>query len=426
MEEHFVQYIWNHKKFDVFNLKTSAGELVSIYSSGIHNKNTSGPDFFNAKLKIGDQLWVGNVEVHIKASDWYAHAHQDNEAYDKVILHVVWENDMPVYRKDKSQIPVVQLKDFIKPALLARYQIFFENMKRKTIICEGLISSVSDFRMYHWQERLFIERLERKTVEIHRLLQKTKNDWEQVLFLLICKSFGLRINSDAFLSIGMSFDFSVFKKCQESLCQLEALFFGQAKMLPENPDSKYEKNLNKEYQFLKKKFSLTTTGVLSPLFFRLRPGNFPTIRLSQLANLYNQNNKLFHRLIHVKNIKEVYGLFSVSASDFWNNHYVFSKESSKNVEKRISKSFIDLIVINTIIPLKFLFDTMQGVDAEKNIFDLMSEVSLEKNAIIRQFESMKITMKNAIHSQAMIELKNKYCDKKACLKCDVGNYLLNR
>ncbi|MBL0685672.1 DUF2851 family protein [Aquimarina mytili] len=425
MNEDFLQYLWKHKKFELSNLKTTHQQKIVLRHAGVHNTENSGPDFFNAQMSIEDQKWAGNVEVHYKSSDWYVHNHENDPSYDNVILHVVWEDDTEIFRRDNTMIPTLQLKDYIPKLTLKRYHTLFNTHHYNWVQCEKQLPKVSSFVMSNWKERLYIERLEQKSILILELLQNSSNNWEAVFFKLLAKNFGLKINGEAFLSLSHSFDFSVVQKCCESLNRLEALFLGQADLLMVKNETAYSRKLKEEYGFLKNKFQLNNTGVLPSQFFRLRPSNFPTIRLAQLAKLYFSHQHLFNTVIQTTNIEDFYDLFQVDTSDFWKNHYTFEKESYPR-KKRITQSFIDLILINTVIPIKFIYAKSQGKNPEEEVFELLSQVSYEKNTITDHFISLKIPINNAIHSQAMIQLKNNYCDQKACLKCAIGNYLLNQ
>ncbi|WP_378183471.1 DUF2851 family protein [Aquimarina sp. SS2-1] len=425
MNEELLHYVWKYEKFNFSNLKTTSSLPVVLQRVGDHNEMHSGPDFFNAQIIIDDQKWAGNVEIHIRASDWYTHHHENDPAYNNVILHVVWEDDMEIFRKDNSVIPTLQLKDYVDETILYRYQKLFRNQDRRWIQCETQLSEVSNFTIFNWQERLYLERLEQKSKLITELLQKSSNNWEAVLFKLLTKNFGLKVNGDAFLSLADSFDFSIVRKCRADLEYLEALFYGQAGLLDDQSDKQYVQELLKKYNFLTNKFNLTNYGVLPFHFFRLRPSNFPTIRISQLANIYHKNEQLFSKIIATDNLIEFYQLFNISASDFWNTHYTFNKESLGK-SKKLTKAFIHLILINTIIPLKFMYAKSQGRYISEEIFGLLSQLPPEKNTITDRYASYGVTIEDALHSQSMIQLKKNYCDKKACLKCAIGNYLLNR
>ena len=421
MQEDFLHYIWKHKKFDSLKLKTFNGELISIVSVGQHNLN-SGPDFFNGQLKIENQLWAGNVEIHIKSSDWFVHNHEIDKAYDNVILHVVWEHDSEIFRKDNTVIPTLELKSIVAQDTLQNYQKLFSK-NRKWINCENDFAAVDNFVLHSWLERLYFERLERKSIEIESLLKQSAKNWEAVLFKLLAKNFGLKVNGDAFLSLANSLDFSVIRKTQSNLLSLEALFYGQFALLDSDVQEPYFLELKKEYHFLSNKFKLSHQGVLPLQFFRLRPPNFPTIRLSQLANLYHTQSNLFSQIINANTIEELYQLFLVSTSQFWETHYTFNKESRKSI-KNTSKAFIDLLLINTIIPLKFSYAKHQGKDINDNLVMLMQQLKSEKNTIIEKYNSLKKVSTSALQSQALLQLKNEYCDKNKCLQCAIGNALI--
>jgi hypothetical protein len=423
MQEDFLHYIWKHKKFHITNLKTTKNQEVVLVSVGQHNLN-AGPDFFNAQLKIDNQLWAGNVEIHVKSSDWFLHNHEQDKAYDNVILHVVWEHDTEIHRKDNSIIPTLELKPFVTKEALYNYEQLFSKTK-KWINCENDVQQVDSFTTQNWLERLYFERLERKTTDINKLLADSKNNWEAVLFKLLAKNFGLKVNGDSFLSIANSIDFSIIRKLQTNQTSLEALFFGQASLLETDNQEVYFQELLKEYQFLKQKFNVSNQSVAPIQFFRLRPSNFPTIRLSQLANLYSKQQNLFSKIIEIKNIEDIYSVFSIETAAFWKSHYTFDKTSKKS-KKRLTKAFVDLLLINTIIPLKFAYAKYLGKQIDDDIVNLMQQITSEKNNIIEKFNSLKITSPSALQTQGLLQLKNEYCAKNKCLQCAVGNSLLNK
>lgn len=423
MRENFLHYIWKYKKFDILNLLSTENQSIVLISVGRHNHN-SGPDFFNAKLRIDQQLWAGNVEIHVKSSDWYAHHHEQDQAYDNVILHVVYDHDAVIFRKDNSTIPTLELKHYINTDVLANYRNLFSE-KTKWINCENEFPYTEDFILNHWLERLYFERLERKSKTIEDLLKSSKNNWEEVLFKLLAKNFGLKVNGDAFYSLANATDFSVIRKSQSSLVALEALLFGQAGLLTKDIEDAYHKQLKEEYRFLKQKFQLSNTYVLPVQFFRLRPPNFPSIRLSQLASLYNKNHNLFSKMLACNTVEDFYTLFTIATSQYWKSHYTFQK-TSKPIEKIVTKSFIDLLLINTIIPLKFSYARLKGETVGDELIALVRSIASEKNSIVKGFNSFKNVSKSAMESQALVQLKTEYCNKHQCLKCAIGNSLLNK
>ena len=423
MQEEFLHYIWKHKKFQFFNLTTSSKQNLEILSVGLHNLN-SGPDFFNAKLKIDDQLWAGNVEIHINSSDWYIHKHETDKNYDNVILHVVWNDDVEIFRKDNTLIPTLELKEYVLPQTLKNYNSLL-SQKKQWINCEKDIADIDNFTINNWLERLYLERLERKSDELHLLLKKSKNNWEEVLFKMLTKNFGLKLNGEAFLSLAESFDFSIFRKEQNNLQNLEALLFGQANLLNKEIEDSYYFKLNESYNFLKHKYKLNNQAVLPLQFFRLRPLNFPTIRLSQLSALYNKNQSLFSEIINSHSIIDLYSLFNIQASEYWKTHFTFGKISKKS-DKKLSKAFIDLLLINSIIPVIFAYSKFKGNPDEEKMLNFIQEIKPEKNSIINKFKELKLNTKSALESQALIELKTNYCSKNKCLHCAIGSALLNR
>lgn len=421
MQEDFLHYVWQFKRFDVAHLRTTTNEVITLLNTGWPNLS-GGPDFFNAQLKIDDQLWAGNVEIHIKTSDWYVHNHEVDPAYDNVILHVVYDHDIDVFRKDNSLIPTLELKNLIHKNVVENYQKLLTS-PHKWINCENDFAEVDDFVISNWLERLYIERLERKSKNIEVLLQSSKNDWEAVLFKLLTKNFGLKVNGDAFLSLANSFDFSIVRKIQSKSLQLEALFFGQFGLLDRQIESSYNVTLSKDYNFLKQKFNLSNSQVMPLQFFRLRPPNFPTIRLSQLAMLYHQHTSLFTKIISAESIEALYELFDISTSEFWNTHFTFEK-TSRFVKKKLTKSFIDLLLINTILPLRFCYQRHLGQNASESSLLMAQKIASEQNAIIKGFNNLRPISNSALTSQALIQLKTEYCDKNRCMSCAIGNSVL--
>ena len=291
------------------------------------------------------------------------------------------------------------------------------------INCEADFAMTDGFLLTNWLERLYIERLERKSDTIQDLLTASSNDWEAVLFKMLLKNFGLKVNGESFFSLAGSFDFSLIRKLQNDVLDIEALLFGQANLLDDDVQEVYFLNLKKRYQFLKQKFKLNNQGVFPVQFFRLRPLNFPSIRLSQFAKLYTTEPNLFSKIIDVNNKEDYYKLFKKSGSNFWNTHYTFTK-ASKKTNKVLSKSFVDLLIINTLIPIKFSYAKSQGKSVDNDLFELIKQIKIEKNSIVSKFFDLKSMDKTALSSQALLQLKNNYCDNNKCLDCVIGNELL--
>lgn len=421
MKEEFLHYVWKYKLFSVNHLRSSLKKSIVIVKNGSHNKN-SGPDFLNAHLKIDNQYWSGNIEIHVKSSDWYAHNHEVDANYDAVILHVVWEYDVVVFMKNNQPIPTLVLKDLVDKDVLKNYNNL-QTVLPRWILCQHQIHAIDSFVFSHWRERLFFERLEQKSNAIDTVLCASNNNYEAVLFQLLAKNFGLKVNGEVFFQLARSIDFSIIRKEQFNPQKLSALLFGQAGFFEDDLQSEYFLLLKKEYAYLKHKYNLTPILNKQFSFFRMRPNNFPTIRIAQLAALFSNQQNLFSKLIALEKLEDFYTLFSVGVNDFWKTHYTFKTKSKKSA-KKLTKSFIDLLLINTIIPLKFLYQKTRGVVNEHQILTLIQQIKPERNHIISKFSELKINAVNAFETQALLELKNNYCASKRCLECAIGNALL--
>ena len=422
MQEDFLHHIWQFQKYNSTRAFTSAGEAVAIIHPGIKNE-LSGPDFFNAKIQIGDQLWAGNVEIHIKSSQWYGHRHETDSNYDNVILHVVWEDDAEIYRKDGSAIATLSLEKLVEEDVFLVYRQLLEK-KHLKINCEDSFSQFDDFQVKRWLERLYFERLERKSMIISEIFSKTGNNWEASLFILLFRSFGLNLNADAFMEIAQSIDFKIVQKLSGNQFLLEALFLGQAKLIKGN--DKYAIELEKEYYYLQHKYTLQNEFLPSPQFFRLRPNNFPTLRLAQLAALYSQRSDLFTELMAVTEMKGFYDIFDLRLSDYWNTHYNFGKSHSLR-RKKLSRNFLDLLAINCFIPLQYAYLNYIGKPDTELSLQFISEIALETNSTVSIFNELRPnTAINAMDSQGLLQLKKEYCDKNKCLECELGASLLRK
>lgn len=422
MKEDFLHYLWKFKKFDTLNLRTSNNEEVTLIHSGQYLE-LAGPDFFNAQITIDNQKWAGNIEIHIKSSDWYVHHHERDKAYENVILHVVWDHDTEIFRSDNTEIPVLELKKYVDKVTLDKYQSLLS--PKSWINCEKQIGDVDLFVFKNWQERLFFERLERKSKPILDLLEQTNQDWEAVLFCLLAKNFGLNTNGESFMKMAQSIPFSVIRKESFEIENLEALIFGSTGLLDNEKQDVYFKDLKIRYYYLMHKYQLAKT-VIAPLqFFKHRPDNFPTIRLAQLAHLYHKQQNLFSKISALNSVNKIYDIFEVATSEYWLSHYQFDKESPKK-KKKLSKSFIDLLIINTILPIQFAYAKSHGKEISEELIALLNEVASEKNAIIDKFSSFGIASSTAFDSQSLLQLKNEYCSKSKCLDCAVGMELLKK
>ena len=421
MKEEFLHYIWKYKLYETSNLLTQHQEKVEILNPGIHNFD-SGPDFFNAKIKIGETVWAGNVEVHLKSSDWYHHKHDINKAYDNVILQVVNKHDKEVQRTNGQNIPSLELK--FDERLLFNYEDLIK--KKDEITCSNYINEIDSFTIQTSIEKLTIERLEQKANQIKELLTQCENSWETAFYYKLANNFGFKLNAAPFELLAKSLTITYLAKHKDNLFQIEALLFGQAGFLNENDGDDYFVELRNEYNYLKKKFKLKPIEKHLWKFLRSRPGNFPTIRITQFAQLIFKSSSLFSKVIETNKIQDFYNLFEVLPSEYWINHYVFNKESVDK-KKTLGKSAIDIIMINTIIPFLFVYGKLKGiVEIQDRALELLENIKPESNNIIKKWINLGIKPINAFDTQGLIQLKNNYCNQKKCLNCQIGNIIINR
>lgn len=420
MKEDFLHYLWVNKKLPFTHLKTHLNENLEIKHFGQYLQN-AGPDIFNAHIVINNQTWAGNVEIHVKSSDWYVHHHEENAHFDSVILHVVWEHDCPIFRKDNTEIPTLELKNLINPNEVVKYQEL--TTTKNFINCENQIANTNDFIWKKWQETLFVERLEKKSEEINLLLIETQNNWEAVLYFVLVKYFGLKTNGNIFIEMAKHIGFNVIRKEMDFGLSLEALFYGSLNLIPNNCSETYSVQLTQQFNYLKVKYNLVETPHLSPQFFKLRPDNFPTIRLSQLANLLVNQHNLFSKIVSCNKVEEIKNLFKTSASVYWKNHYNFCKES-KIKSTQLSSSFIDLIILNVVVPLLYGYQKHTHKINLDWIIALTESIKPENNSLIDSFKKCGVSVNNAFQSQALLQQKNNYCNLNKCLNCVIGLQVL--
>jgi len=420
LKEDLIHYLWKTKRFSYKNLKTTDDVLIDIIDWGSHNHH-SGPDFSNGKVKIGDTIWAGNIEMHVSSSDWDRHKHSGDPAYDNVILHVVWEHDKQIMDQNGKPIPTLVISHQVNQELMNRYAELMQNELR--IPCENLISNVDLNRMNLWLHNILIERLETKTEYLTDLLKYTKNDWNQVFFIALSKYMGLKINAEPFEQLARSFDINIIWKIGNNLTQIEALLFGQAGMLLSSDGDEYYHQLKTEYKHLVNKYKLQHIETVGWKFARMRPANFPTIRIAQLASLMYYHQSIFSKILEAKNVKKIYKILKVSPSSYWNNHYRLNKDSIHK-EKPLGDNLIQIIVINVVAPLMFLFGKQIGNESiqEKSI-KYLEGVKPEINKITKLWNELDVKAESAYFSQGLIQLKTQYCDQKKCLNCSVGNQL---
>jgi hypothetical protein len=416
ISERLLHFIWQFQYFNKTSLQTIDGEAVEIIYQGSYNTN-QGPDFLDAKIKIGNTEWAGNVELHINTSDWHKHKHSSDKNYKNVIAHVVWHNDIP----DQNNLPVIVLQDRVAKILVEKYQQLLAN--NTFIPCEKMINKVPDITWINWKERLLVERLEQKSKIVFEYLSKNNNHWEETFWWMVAKNFGIKVNSEAFEKIAQSIPLNILAKHKNQIQQIEALLFGQAGLLDNEFRDDYPKMLKKEYQFYKTKYNLQQPKI-SMFFLRMRPANFPTLRLAQLAMLIVESIHLFSKIKEIDSLKNVKKLLNVTANDYWHYHYTFDETSTYKI-KKLGTQMINNIIINTIVPILFAYGHYHKQYAHKDkALKWLIELTAEKNSIVIGFSSLQIKSKNAFDSQALIQLKNEYCSKKRCLECAIGNKLL--
>ena len=422
MTEDLLHFIWKYKLLKPIPLYTTSKTELQISKYGEHNIH-AGPDFSNARIKLSDTEWAGTIEIHKKSSDWFLHNHHINKAYDNVILHVVYEYDKEIYNSKQQPIPCFELKQFLQDGVLQKYENLYQN--KQSIPCGTLFNDVPDIIKEPWLERVLVERLETKTNFIQELFTFTKNNWDETFYLLLCKNFGFHVNSDAFLQVGKSIPLTTLLKHTNAPAQIEALLFGQSGLLHKDLKDDYAQSLFNEYTYLKHKYNLTAIPH-NLKFLRLRPQNFPTIRLAQLANFSLKYQHTFSKIVEANTVKEVKDIFSISVSDYWKTHYTFDEESVFK-EKIMGKSSIENIIINTVCPLLFFYGkAKQNENLIEKAVKWYYELKSEKNNITKLFEELSFKPKHAGHSQALIQLNNNYCSQKKCLQCSLGVFILSK
>lgn len=422
MTEDILHYIWKFQYYNEKQLLTTNGDSILVINPGIHNQN-QGPDFTEAKIKINDTLWAGNIELHVNSSHWNLHNHSADSNYNNIILHVVWNHDIEIKDAGENNLPTLELQSRVSKLLIEKYIQLMETPQ--FIACEKLTHNLSELSLTSWKQRLVAERLLAKSKYVFETLNQTRFHWEEAFWLLIAANFGLKVNSEMFKKIAESLPLNILAKHKNSIIQIEAMLFGQAVLLEGDFADKYPAMLQKEFVFYRKKYQLKPVD--GELFFlRMRPANFPTIRLAQLAMLIHNSQHLFSKIKETELVSEVKKMLSVEANDYWHYHYRFGEEAEYKV-KRLGKQMTDNIIINTVVPILFSY----GLHHEDEVYKekairWLEEISPEKNSITQSFERLNYANNSAFDSQALIQLKNEYCEKKFCLQCAIGNSLFKK
>ncbi len=415
MTEALFQFIWQHSLYLPAGLMTVAGDRLTVIHPGKRNTN-AGPDFLEARIKIGTTLLVGNIELHIRTSDWLRHGHQRDAAYSNLILHVVFEDDMPPVN---DKIPVLQLKPAIATNTIAHYHGLMDNLNK--IPCNTGHFQVKELTKEAWLSRLLAERWEQKLGDWQVMLTQSAEDWRNLLYWRMAANFGFKTNAAPFLMLARSLPLNVLARHREQIKQVEALLFGQAGMLSGTPNDDYQAELQAEYKFLAQKYQLTPIAPHLWKFLRMRPANFPTIRLAQFAALIYQSEHLFSQIIEKHSFSDIAPLLDVTATEYWHHHFVFGEMQQQASPKSLGKDSINNIIINTIAPIQFLYATRQGTqDLQEQALALLESVPSENNNIINLWKAYDWVPTNAAQTQALIQLYNEYCSKKRCLDCAIG------
>ncbi len=421
MTEDFLHYVWKHQLFKKEHLITDQNEKVEIILPGTHNTD-AGPDFTNARIKLGSTIWAGNIEIHIDSASWIQHKHNKDQAYDNVILHIVYRNN-GISKTTKNRIvPTLEIeidKEIIKKYSTLKYS-------SDTIACKSELSLIDNSTLNIWFETLRIERLKQKAIPIIEQLNTNKGHWEECFYTTLATTFGMKTNALPFELLTKSTPLKLINKYHHNLFQLEALLFGQSGFLETPLKDTYHTKLRTEYLYLKKIHNLTPIKKHLWKFLRLRPANFPTIRLAQFASLINKSDHLFSKIIETESITKIQELLNCSTSIYWTNHYNFTKESSYS-EKRLGISTINSIIINTIIPFIFIYGKERHMpQLSEKALEFQEQLPAEKNKITQLWKNQNKKILNSSQSQAIIQLIKNYCSEKNCLYCQIGNAIIQK
>ena len=425
MKEEFLHYLWKYSLYDPEKLFDGSGNKIMVIRPGEYNRD-SGPDFFNARISLDGTVWAGNIEIHTRASHFDTHGHQNDPAFDNVILHVVAENDKKVFNTKGEEILTTAIS--FDPALYERYISLVNNPY--IIACQDDIKEIDSFLIRHWLNSLVIDRLNSKSEFISRLYKETGNDWEETFYRLLTRYFGFRINTEPFEMLASALPFRIIRKHSDNLFQIEALLFGTAGMLEEGLfkdalSDEYYRSLIKEYRILSAKYSLKPIHGWLWKFSRLRPANFPTVRLSQLAAMLSVTGGLFSKVLEASAVMQLKDLFGVTASQYWDNHYIFGKKT-RNTSKNTGSQAVSIFLINAVIPVIFVY----GKSRDSNIIceralSFLEKLPAEENSILDEWSEAGIEAESAFYSQALIQLRNEYCKKRRCLECRLGSKLVS-
>jgi hypothetical protein len=422
MTEDFLHYVWQNILFSREGLQTTSGSAIELIKTGELNPN-SGPDFFNAQIRIDNTLWAGNVEIHIHSSDWNLHKHSNDTAYNNVILHVVWEHDSEIIRENKQPLTTLELKKIVPRAVFEKYEELCFSDKR--IPCENEAAKVNKMLWQSWIDRLVVERLERKTEKVLFKLNLTANDWEDVFYRTLLSNLGNPINGTPFERLADVLPFKIINKHCNDITPLEALLLGQAGFLEPNAKDEYMTKLHTDYTYLKHKLDLPPPIAKHEWkFSRMRPAHFPTLRLAQVAAILNKNTHLFRTVAETKDYNELLKIFTPPPSDYWKTHFNPGKSTTKH-SGIMGVSTINMLIINAVVPVLFIYGKqIWNEEVSERALNLLRHIDAEQNSIINKWESIGIPASNAYDSQALLQLRKEYCDKRRCTHCLIGHQLM--
>jgi hypothetical protein len=418
--EDLLQFIWEHQLFDSGGLQTIDGEIIAILKQGLLNKN-SGPDFENAKITIGETEFYGAIEIHLDSTDWNAHGHTQDTAYNQVILHVCYNANANVKRQDGSEIPTVELNHRINKSALLSYQNLMQ--EQAFVPCAKLLPSLDSFTIATWVERMLVERMEERCDTFKYYQEKTNGNWNQTFYTAVVRAFGMPINKEAFEDIAFALPFEIIHRHSESLFQLEALFFGTTGLLHELKEiDSYVEGLQNEYAFLSAKYGLSP--ISSQLKFgRMRPMSLPSVKLAQLAALWHHSPNLVANVIELPKLEVIRNNLKFETSDYWKTHYSLYKTSA-SVSKQLSATAIQLLLLNAIIPFSFYYQKSKNDGNTEKALNYLTELKSEKNSIILEWQKLGVEVNDAFSSQGVLHLYKYYCSKKMCLSCNIGRKIL--
>ena len=426
MKEEFLHYMWKYSLYDKERLVDNEKNKIIVLDPGEYNRD-SGPDFFNARISVAGTIWAGNVEIHSKSSHFDNHGHQNDPAFNNVILHIVAENDKPVFNSKGEELLTAEIS--FDQSYYEKYTSLISNPY--IIACQDDIKKLDIIPIRHWLNSLVIERLQSKMESILKTFSETGNDWEETFYRLLTRYFGFRVNTEPFEMLATALPLRIVRKHTDNIFQIEALLFGTAGLLEpglfkEALIDEYYRNLLKEYSILSSKYTLQPLHGWIWKFSKLRPSNFPTVRLSQLAAMLSVSGGLFSKILDATDINVIKEIFEVPASRYWDDHFIFGKKS-RSFTKHTGSQAADILLINSVIPLLFIYGRNRDNQAiSEKALSFLEEIPPEENKILAEWEAAGLNAESAFYSQALIQLRNEYCRKRKCLHCRIGNKIISQ